>query len=277
MSTTRFGRSDTLGSDMLFPMTTLNGQPAALEDVLPLALTSYGHFTSVRVEDGRIRGLSLHLERLVRDSRTVFGADLDTGRVRDLVARALDGHGGPCVVRITVHDPTLDMGRPADAGRPGVLVTVRAVGAIPPPPLRARSVPYQRDLPQVKHCGLFGALHARRVAQLAGYDDALFVGPDGHVSEGTTWNVGFISEDGVVWPKAPVLPGVTMALLQQHVEHHIVPITLSQAKTSQAAFATNTAIGVRALSAIDDTPMADEHPLLDRLREAYLSLPGERL
>lgn len=67
-----------------------------------------------------------------------------------------------------------------------------------------------------EEAGLFGALHHRRAAQLAGFDDALFVGPDGLVSEGGTWNVGFIDANGsVVWPKADVLPGVTMALFQQ--------------------------------------------------------------
>jgi hypothetical protein len=46
------------------------------------------------------------------------------------------------------------------------------------------SVPYERDLPEVKHTGLFGAPHARRAAQIAGYDDALFVGRNGHHDRG---------------------------------------------------------------------------------------------
>ncbi|PAZ12294.1 aminotransferase [Streptomyces sp. SA15] len=259
-------------------MATLDGLPVSPDDLLPLALTNLGHFTSMRADaDHQIRGLSLHLERLVRDCKSVWGADLDTGRVRDHVRHALDGRDGPCVVRVTIYDPTVDMGHPADADQPHVLVTVRPAGSMPPPPLRAQSVEYERDLPEVKHVGLFGALHARRTAQLNGYDDALFVGPDGHVSEGGTWNVGFIGDDGVVWPKAPVLPGVTMALLQQQVEHQVAAVSLDRAKGMQVAFATNTSIGVRALSCIDDSLMTVEHPLLDALREAYLSIPGEAL
>ncbi|CAM5600180.1 hypothetical protein SGLAM104S_07946 [Streptomyces glaucescens] len=93
------------------------------------------------------------------------------------------------------------------------------------------TVAYERDVPQVKHVGLFGALHARRTAQLAGYGDALFVDRDGRVSEGTTWNVGFVDRDGtVVWPRAEVLPGVTMELLKQHTEHRVAPLTLARAK-----------------------------------------------
>lgn len=254
-------------------------QPATAEDLLPLALTSYGHFTSLRVDaDHRIRGLSLHMERLVRDSGIVFGTTVDTGRVRALVSQALEGREGPCVVRITHFDPSVEMGHPEDATEPQIMVTVRAAGALPLPPLTASSVRYERDLPQVKHCGLFGALHARRTARLKGFDDALFFGADNHVSEGGTWNVAFIDENGtVVWPEGPVLPGVTAALLQQRTEYRIAPVTLGEAKAMPVAFATNTSIGIRAIAAIDDTPMAIEHPVLSMLRETYLSIPGERL
>ncbi|MFI1019627.1 aminotransferase class IV family protein [Streptomyces olivaceus] len=258
-------------------MATLNGKPVTTEDLLALALVGVGHFTSMRVDDGRIRGLPLHMERLTKDCKAVWGADLDTTRVRAYVRQALDGHTQPCVVRVTVYDPRVDLGRPADAADPGVLVTVRSAGTMPPAPLRAMSVPYERDLPEVKHAGLFGALHTRRAAQLAGFDDALFIGRDGLVSEGGTWNVGFIDQNGtVVWPQAPVLPGVTAALLQQRAEHRITAVTLERAKGMAAAFATNTSIGVRALAAIDDTRLPTEHPVLNHLRNTYLAIPGER-
>ncbi|MCX4884803.1 aminotransferase class IV family protein [Streptomyces sp. NBC_00847] len=267
---------------MLDGMATLDGNSVSADDLLPLALTNSGHFTSMRVDgDGSIRGLTLHMERLVRDCKTVWGADLDTALVRDYVRRGLEGQSGPCVVRVTIYDPKVEMGHPADADEPHILVSVRSAGALPPEPLRAMSVPYERDLPEVKHVGLFGALHARAAAQRAGFGDALFVGREGLVSEGGTWNVAFIDGNGtVVWPQAPVLPGVTMALLQKHasgVEHRTAPVTLDQAKRMAAAFATNTSIGVRALSAIDDKELPTEHPVLSALRETYLSIPGESL
>ncbi|BCM70565.1 MULTISPECIES: aminotransferase class IV family protein [Streptomyces] len=263
---------------MLGGMATLNGKPVSPDDLLPLALVNLGHFTSMRVDGDGIRGLALHMERLVKDCKAVWGADLDGERVRGYVRQALDGQTQPCVVRVTVYDPNVDMGHPAGAGEPHVLVTVRSAGSMPPAPLRAMSVPYERDLPEVKHVGLFGALYARRTAQLAGFDDALFIGRDGLVSEGGTWNVGFVDQNGtVVWPQAPVLPGVTMALLQARAEHRVAAVTLEQAKGMAAAFATNTSIGVRALAAIDERELPTEHPALDRLRETYLSIEAERL
>jgi branched-subunit amino acid aminotransferase/4-amino-4-deoxychorismate lyase len=264
---------------MLGGMVTLDGKPVSADDLLPLALTNTGHFTSMRVDtDGSIRGLALHMERLVRDSKAVWGADLDTGRVRAYVRQVLEGQSVPCVVRVTVYDPAIDMGHPADADDPHILVSVRAAGPLPPEPLRARSVTYERDLPEVKHVGLFGALQARAKAQRAGFGDALFVGHDGLVSEGGTWNVGFVDQEGtIVWPQAPVLPGVTVALLQRHAEHRTATVSLEQAKGMAAVFATNTSVGVRPLSAIDDTGFPVEHPVLRRLQQTYLSVPGESL
>ncbi|MFE2043171.1 aminotransferase class IV family protein [Streptomyces sp. NPDC059477] len=260
-------------------MATLDGKPASADDVLVLALTNVGHFTSMRVSgDGTIRGLSLHMNRLARDCRTVWNAHLDTGRVREHVRQALNGRQKPCVVRVTVYDPSATLSRPAGAGEPHTLVTVREAGALPEPPLRAKSITYERDLPEVKHTGLFGALQARATVQRQGFDDALLVGRDGLVSEGVSWNVAFVDQQGtVVWPQAPVLPGVTMALLQQHTDHKAATVTLDQARGMAAAFATNTSIGVRPLAAIDDTELPVEHPVLRHLQDAYLSVPGETL
>ncbi|MFJ4973007.1 aminotransferase class IV family protein [Streptomyces sp. NPDC088755] len=264
---------------MLGAMVTLDGKHVSVDDLLPLALTNVGHFTSMRVDsDGSIRGLTLHLERLTRDCKIVWHATLNADRVREYVRQALEGQSLPCVVRVTVYDPKVEMGHPADANHPHVLVSVRGAGALPPAPLRAQSEVYERELPQVKHVGLFGALHARGAAQRAGFDDALFVGRDGFVSEGGTWNVAFVDQEGtVVWPAAPVLPGVTMALLQQQADHRTATVTLAQAKGMAAAFATNTSIGVRPLAAIDDTEFPVDHPVLRRLQKAYLSIAGETL
>ncbi|MER7089048.1 MULTISPECIES: aminotransferase class IV family protein [Streptomyces] len=260
-------------------MVTLDGKPVSADDLLPLALTNLGHFTSMRVEaDGTIRGLSLHTERLARDCKAVFGTALNTGRVLDFVRRTLDGQDLPCVVRVTIYDPRMDLGHLAGVAEPHVLVSTRGAGTSRPAPLRAMSVTYERDLPQVKHVGLLGPLHARRTAQLAGFGDVLFVGRDGHVSEGSTWNVGFVDRDGIVmWPQADVLPGVTMALLRERAEHRVATVTLDRAKDMVAAFATNTAVGVRPLAAIDTTELSLAHSALDDLAAAYLSVPGEPL
>jgi branched-subunit amino acid aminotransferase/4-amino-4-deoxychorismate lyase len=256
-------------------MAQLNGTPISPADLQVLALTNYGHFTSMRVDDGRARGLSLHLERLVRDCRAVFDADLDREHVRELVRRAVgDQDSGTSVVRVTVFDPGLQMGNPGADADPQVLVTHRPINAEPLPPLTVTTVPFQRDLPEVKHIGLFGQLHCRRAAQRAGADDALFTDPGtGRISEGGTWNVGFVARDGrVVWPEARVLPGVTMRLLQEAHPSSTEPVTEADLPSMRAAFATNTSIGVRPISGIGDLALSGDDPVLEDLCRAYAAI-----
>ncbi|MFI1967302.1 aminotransferase class IV family protein [Streptomyces pathocidini] len=257
-------------------MTELNGEPVGPAQLQNLALTNYGHFTSMRVDNGRVRGLSLHMERLRRDCRTLFGTDLDPQRVRALARRAAPATGS-VTVRVTVFDPHLDLGHPSAANDPHVLVTSRPAGALPLPPLKVQSRAYVRDVPGVKSVGLFASLHHRRQAQLGGFDDALFVDQDQVISEGGTWNIGFFDGSRVIWPDADCLVGVTMQLLKRAHGHDTRTVRLADLPGMQAAFATNAAIGVRAVSVIDGTELPESHAIIDSLRKEYTGIEGDLL
>jgi branched-subunit amino acid aminotransferase/4-amino-4-deoxychorismate lyase len=251
-------------------------------DLASLALYNYGHFTSMRVEDMAVRGLGLHLARLVADSGHLFGHAIDPDRVRDLVRRAVPAHGGPVVVRVTVFAPDFDLSRPGRDVRPKILVTQRPAPPTAQPPLRVRTCRFDRDLPGVKHTGLFGQLHERRSAQLDGYDDALFVGTGAVISEGPTWNIGFIRSGRVIWPESTCLPGVTMRLIRAAlaaagVATRAVPVGVSTVADMDAAFATNAATGVRAISHIDDLDLGRDGGLLARIGSAYWATDAEAL
>ncbi len=47
----------------------LNGAAASVEDLRPFVLTNYGHFSALRVQDGAVRGLDLHLDRIEAATR----------------------------------------------------------------------------------------------------------------------------------------------------------------------------------------------------------------
>jgi branched-subunit amino acid aminotransferase/4-amino-4-deoxychorismate lyase len=260
-------------------MVELDGEPlaaAGAAELRSLALTNYGHFTTMRVDDGRVRGLPLHLDRLARDCRTVFGTDLDTGRVRDLARRAAPATGS-VVLRVTVFDPALDVGHIGGDARPRVLVTSRPAAPGPLPPLRVGSAAFVRDLPEVKSTGLFGALWHRRAAQRAGFDDVVFTDDDAYVSEGTTWNIGFVRDDEVVWPSADCLAGTTMELLKRLHTCSVAPVRLADLASVEAAFVTNAAIGVRAVAGVDGTGLPGTHPVIDLLAGKYAACPGDPL
>jgi branched-subunit amino acid aminotransferase/4-amino-4-deoxychorismate lyase len=93
----------------------LDGVPVDPEQLKALALYNYGHFTSMRVQDGGVRGLSLHLRRLVDDCRALFDAELDPGRVR-LVRHALRDVDRPTVVRVTVLPASVGDGKRVISG-----------------------------------------------------------------------------------------------------------------------------------------------------------------
>ena len=260
-------------------MTEFEGQPADVDMIAPLALINYGHFTSMLVDRHRVRGLSLHLARLSRDARLVFGAELDPDRVRYLVRHALQDDAGPIVARVTVFDPSLELGHPGTDAEPGVLVTTRPAPHAPSTPLRLQSAIYCRDMPEVKHVGLFGSLRHRRAAQLSGYDDAVFTDSHCNISEVATSNVGFFDGERVVWPKADILAGTTLSLLQQVHDGPTVtaPVSLAQVTEMEAAFATNAVVGVRAISAIDSTAWTGDHPIIASLRSKYEAIEPEPL
>ncbi|MGB8962552.1 MAG: aminotransferase class IV [Pseudonocardiaceae bacterium] len=250
-----------------------------LDRVTALALVNYGHYTSMRVDHHRVRGLSLHPERLVRDCRRIFDADLDPDEVRHVIRRALADAAESVMVRVTVFDPGLELGRPGADAQPQFLVTTRPAVRGPLPALRLHSAQYCREMPEVKHVGLFGSLRWRRVAQRNGFDDVLFLNTEAIISEAATSNIGFVDGDRIVWPQAECLPGVTMSLINQARDGQAgtAPITLSDLAGVDAVFATNAAVGVRPISAIDGIQCANEHPALDILREQYSDIHAEVL
>lgn len=255
----------------------LNGSPATLEQVKTLALTNYGHFTSILVEGGRARGLSLHMQRLVRDCRQLFDVELDTDCVRHYIRHVLAGNGQSIVSRVTVYDPAFDLGTIGSDADPQILVTTRFAPQGTPSPLRLQATSYQRDIPAVKHVGLFGTLKCRRAAQREGFDDALFLNPDGTISEITTSNIGFIRGGQIVWPRSEYLAGITMTLIHQALDEPVVtePVTLSDLSGMEAVYATNAITGIRSVIGVDSMKWVDDHDALRKLRELYADIPSE--
>lgn len=261
----------------------LNGRPVTSGELRALGLYNYGHFTSMRVEDMKIRGLGLHMERLVRDSGKLFGISVDPDRVRSLVRATAKQVGSPSIVRVTVFDSAGGLEHPGHATQLDVLVSVREAPLMASiPPLRVESVHYQRELPSVKHVGLLGSMYYRRSAQLHGFDDALFTDSRAQISEGATWNVGFFDGTRIIWPKADVLTGVTVNLLKTVIASSGMRavesiVQVSQVSETWAAFATNSSVGVRPIQAIDNVELLDDSSVIRNLQLQYAAIPGELL
>ena len=258
----------------------IDGRDATLDDLRRLATVNYGHYTAMQLRDGGVRGLAHHLARLDAGTRALFGVPLDAGRVRAALRHASAGLR-EASLRVHVFARGLDRERldlPVD---PDVLVVVAPPAPdLPSAPLSVRCVRYARELPAVKHVATFGLYHQRRLAQQAGYDDALFETDDGAIAEGTTWNVGFADDEGVIWPDAPMLAGVvqrvvTDGLAAAGIAQRRTRVTRDVLARCRGAFALNSAFVVRPIASIDRAPLPDAAGLVARLRALHDAVAPE--
>lgn len=243
-----------------FEIIEVNGEPATEAALRVPALDSYGHFTAMQVRGGRVRGRDPHLARLDSATRELFGAGLDGERVRELLRHAL-GDVSDASARVYVHWPESDK----DAR---VMVTVRPPQTKSDRPHALMSVPYARPVPHIKHLGGFAQTHFLRAAGRAGFDEALLTMPDGLVTEGAITNIAFWDGTSVVWPQAPSLLGITMALLEPRLPSVRRPVTLADLPSYASAFITNSQ-GIAPVDRIDDVRFTVDAELMGTVTAAY--------
>lgn len=267
------------GKGRLSATILIDGLPATPDDLAHQALVNYGAYTSFRVEDGAARGLDLHLARLEQAAVELFGESPGEAEFRRLMALAVAGPDA-CWLRVSLFSPDIGHRDPTYVGRPKVMTVVSP----PPPPLassvRVTAVPYEREAPHLKHLATFGLIRARRAACAAGFDDALFVGGAGQVTEGTLWNIGFVQGDRIVWPQAPMLAGVTQALitrglLQVGLTSETRPVRLDEIGAFDGAFLCNSATPVCPITAIDNTTFANDPAMLAKVEAAWAAQPAQ--
>ncbi|WP_069172706.1 aminotransferase class IV family protein [Streptomyces griseus] len=255
------------------PYVEFDGRPATAGDLRIPAFSGYGHFTAMQVRDRTVRGLGLHLDRLDAANQEVFGVPLDGARVCELIAHALDS--------TAMRDASVRVHgfMPPGGTATTVMVTVREPARMSTTPQALMSVPYARAVPHIKRPGEFGQVHYGRSAVRAGFDEALLTLPGGVVTEGAITNIGFLDEVSVVWPDAPALTGITMALLERglaRTDRASVrrPVTLDGLGAYRAAFVTNSQ-GIAPVHRIDDTVLEVDEELMELLGRVYEEVPGD--
>lgn len=255
----------------------IDGLPPSTDDLTHQALVNYGALTSFRVEDGAARGLDLHLARLKRSAEELFGEAPEEDELRRLMRRAVQGRDA-CWLRVSLFAPQIGHRTPSWEGRSKVMTAV-----FPPPSPLAESVRltamiHEREAPHLKHVATMGLVQARRRARAAGFDDALFLSHDGRVSEGSLWNIGFIEGGGVVWPEAPMLAGVTQAVLQAELDASGVAqvtraVMYEDLSRFESAFICNSATPVCPVTAIDGRTLPINETMMRSLQAAWDHAP----
>ncbi|MER5963931.1 aminotransferase class IV [Streptomyces sp. NPDC002057] len=248
------------------PHIEIDGAPVADPALLAALMSGFGHFTATQVRDGRVKGLDLHLARLDRSTRELFGQGLEGERVRALILGALEAAGRrDASVRVYVY--------------PGIRIAV-TVGAPAPDgpgaPQRLTTVEYWRPAPHIKHLGGFGQSYHREAALRAGYDEAVLTSPYGEIAEGSITNIAFWDGTSLVWPSAPCLRGITMALLEPRLGSVRRPVTLADLSGYRAALVTNS-LSVAPVTAIDEVAFAVDEELMERVYSAYDAVEWDEL
>ncbi|MFK4083296.1 aminotransferase class IV [Kribbella sp. NPDC020789] len=237
----------------------LNGEP--LRTVTPelLRATSYAHFSSLQVRDGRVDGLDLHFERLDRSSRELFGRPLAADRIRTVLRAGLAHTDGNASFRLTVLDADLLL-RIEPPITPGTT------------PLRLQPIEHQRALPHLKHTGTFDLIYYGRHAKAAGYDDAVFHTAAGELSEASIWNICFARGSEIVFPAAPILNGIRQQVLQRGLpSFETAPVLLSELAGYDAAYLTNSIDPALPVAAIGEVTYAPHAESAQAIAAAYAS------
>jgi branched-subunit amino acid aminotransferase/4-amino-4-deoxychorismate lyase len=241
------------------PRLEIDGHAATVEEIWSLDLSTDGHFTAMQVRDRRTLGLDFHLVRLDDATRALFGLGLDGDRVRRYIRHALTDAIANASVRVNVF-------RPDPAGDVSVMVSVRPPAPEPSQAQSLQAVEYRRPLAHVKRAHGFGQSYFGELAHANGFDEALLVGSDGVISEGSITNIGFLDGDAIVWPDAPALRGVMMQVLQRELDHANVAwryatVRVSDLASFDGAFVTNSH-GMATVARIADMTLPTDAELM---------------
>lgn len=263
------------------PELWIDGRPAGVEDLGRQALFNYGVLTSFGVEEGGVCGLDRHLERLKTSALELFGETVVEDRLRDQMRMALAGRGDAWL-RISLFSRELSLRQPDWIGAPQVMISVSAPPSPLPHGVRLQSQAYAREAPHLKHVATMGLLRARRIARLAGFDDALFTDADGRISEGSLWNIGFIEGETVVWPDAPMLDGVAQALIREALDRAGSPqrtegVRLSDLPRFDGAFLCNSATPAAEIAAVDAHVFTGATDAVQQIGALWRSQPRQKI
>ncbi|HRL05656.1 MAG TPA: aminotransferase class IV [Brevundimonas diminuta] len=263
------------------PELWIDGRPAGVEDLGRQALFNYGALTSFRVERGGVRGLDRHLDRLNRSAIELFGEVVAEDRLRDQMRTALAGRD-EAWLRVSLFSNELSLRQPDWIGAPQVMISVSAPPSPLPHGVRLQSQAYAREAPHLKHVATMGLLRARRMARLAGFDDALFTDAEGRISEGSLWSVGFIEGETVVWPEALMLDGVAQALIREALDRAGSPqrtevVRLSDLPRFDGAFLCNSATPAAEIAAVDDHVFAGATDAVQQIDALWRSQPRQKI
>jgi branched-chain amino acid aminotransferase len=153
--------------------------------------------------------------------------------------------------------------------RDGVAVTISSVPRVSPDSID----------PTVKNFARIDFADALLEAYDRGFEHAVLLDRDGHVTEGRGWNLFALYGGVLVTPDTGVLEGITRRTVMEicprtNLEARMAKLTADELRGADEIFMASTAGGVMPVIRIDDSPISGgaPGPVTQRISELYRSL-----
>ena len=245
----------------------------------------YGCFEAMRAYDGTIFRLDEHLERLGNSAAKLHLPAPDEAAISSW-CESVASFAGDSVVRTFISGGT-DPRHPGTNSR--IVIYAESVPFMPETlSLQLRVAPWHTDGEWFELTGAKGLsygfnLAASIVASEAGFDDALLIGAKGHVLEGPTFSIGWVT-DGVF-----MTPGIEIGILESITRRAVIEAAdrigvsveegvygVDALAEADEVVAMSTVREVRPVVRIDDStyPVG---PVTVALREAFTELVAAEL
>ena len=239
----------------------------------PDVLLGAGLYETVRVSGGTALHGERHLERITASAHALGLRAPERAAFAAAIAAAT---GSGEVVRVRLHA--------GDGATPELQGERRAAPAPDPLRLTALGGWYAPGylLREHKLTSHFHGVQGRRLAQEAGFDDALLVSHEGRVGEATNANVALLAGGALVTPSVDgLLPGVCRAALLEvaralGVPSEARPVALAELIDADAVFTTSSPRGISEVVELDGHVLRRVAPeLLAALRDGVAATARE--
>jgi branched-chain amino acid aminotransferase len=262
--------------------TWVNGDLLADPDAPALAARDHGVsvgdgvFEVLKVVDGRVFAIDLHLERMTRSARGLGLPDPDLEAVRRGVAAVLGSeHVALGRVRITWTGGPAPLGSDRGDGPPTLVVVAASMDPWPDT-AAVSTVPWPRNergaLAGLKTTSYGENVRALALARERGSSEAIFANLQGHLCEGTGTNVFYVVNGELRTPTlaSGCLAGITRRLIidwygATEVDASIEVLT----EQAEEAFLTSTTRDVQAIHRWNDHELGAPGPVTTEVRKTW--------
>lgn len=244
-----------------------------------------GLFEAMRFSNGKPFRWWEHVQRFERGAAFLkipvpFKSDELRAQATELIRR---NSIGEALLRISLSRGIGPRGySPKNVTRPAFVMTVHPApdtNGKPPPTWRVITagvrLPAKEPLASFKNCNKLPQILARGEADAAGVDDALLLNTEGHVVEGSSSNLFWISDNVVCTPPlvSGILPGVTRLVVfelcrELGLATREAAITPEDLRKAQGVFLSLSSWGIIEVASIDQHVVA-RSPLAKRIQTAY--------